>query len=83
MIAQCFEVSNVEHISCLVGTPYGGKQPIGCKLRVPCNHEADVQVIDLATADHLHCPGKQVPILVSAGSIVKEDCKPMDPRILL
>lgn len=76
-ITQCFEVSDGEHIRCLVGTPYRGKPLNWCKLCVPCNHKANMHVINLATADHLHCPGEQVPIPLSAGSVVKKDCELM------
>ena len=47
---------------------------------MPSKHEGDVDVTDLALANHFHCPSKQIAVFICAGGVVKE---PLDPGMLL
>ena len=64
---------NGENVSCLVGTTSLGEQAIWCELGVPGKHEGDVDVTDMALANHFHCPSKQEAVLIRAGGVVKEN----------
>ena len=44
-------------------------------------HEADVDVFRMATTNHLHRPGKEIPVLIGTRSIIQVDGQTLNPRM--